>query len=364
MVKAQPTQTPLFALEIDASPIYELLMTLDIAFDTFHSDETYTAGAPWLAALRARVPADLRAAMSELDALDFVAFGGHKVWSNLTGLAYACPAPRDVSTFIAQLQALTPLELRLVLAGFYLRGARRLVLPDLMLQAAQGNRQAQAQLAAAAPAWREIVRVLFAGDAAELQGRVVALLARWYETVFRSVESQVVPLLQRDVELKRALAPAMSSERLIETATNGLEFIPEPGYRNVLLIPTFTSSPWIITTEYRDTKIFYYPLADEIVQQGDRPPVNLVRMYRALADERRLRILKLLVQRERVSLTEVADAVEVTKSTAHHHLSTLRAAGLVRVSDADKAYSLRTEMLSTVWKALQAYLQLDVDPAP
>src|SRR5258706_443034 len=280
MVKAQPTKTPLFALEIDAGPIYELLMTLDIAFDTFHADETYTAGAAWLAALRARVPADLRAAMSELDALDFVAFGGHKVWSNLTGLAYACPAPRDVPTFIAQLQALTPLELRLVLAGFYLRGARRLVLPDLMLQAAQGNRQAQAQLAAAAPAWREIVRVLFAGDAAELQGRVVG------------------PLLKGDAERRRAWAPAMSSERLIETATNGLEFIPEPGYRNVLLIPTFTSSPWIITTEYRDTKIFYYPLADEIVQQGDLPPVNLVRMYRALAAERRLRILKLLVQRE------------------------------------------------------------------
>jgi len=44
MAKVQPTQTPLFALEIDAGPIYELLMTLDIAFDTFHADETYTAG--------------------------------------------------------------------------------------------------------------------------------------------------------------------------------------------------------------------------------------------------------------------------------------------------------------------------------
>jgi DNA-binding IclR family transcriptional regulator len=54
--------------------------------------------------------------------------------------------------------------------------------------------------------------------------------------------------------------------------------------------------------------------------------------------------------------------VEVTKSTAFHHLATLRTAGLVRVSDADKGYSLRTEMLPTVWQTLQAYLQLEMDP--
>jgi DNA-binding IclR family transcriptional regulator len=69
-----------------------------------------------------------------------------------------------------------------------------------------------------------------------------------------------------------------------------------------------------------------------------------------------------LVQRDRVSLQEVADAVEVTKSTAHHHLATLRTAGLVRVSDADKGYSLRKEMLPNVWKVLQEYLQLEIDP--
>lgn len=171
--------------------------------------------------------------------------------------------------------------------------------------------------------------------------------------------NQVVPLLIRDAEMKRELMPTMSSEQLIETATNGLEFIPEPGYRKVLLIPSFMPRPWIITTEYLDMKIFYYPLADEIIHQGDLPPASLVRMYRALADERRLRILKLLVQQDHVSLQEVADAVEVTKSTAHHHLATLRAAGLARASDDGKMYSLRKEMLPNVWKSLQGYLQLD-----
>ncbi len=361
MGKVHPGYSPLFTVEIDTCPIYEFLISLDIVYDTYHGDETYEAGKAWFAALRSKVSVDLHAAMRELDALDFGAFGGHKVWSNLTGLAYACPAPRDVPTFIEQVEALTPLELQMILSGYYLRGTRRLVLPDLIVQAAQGESEAQEQLCATSPAWQEIVRVLFVADADDLKSRLVSLLTRWYVDVFRHLESQVVPLLLRDAQMKRELAHTMLSKDLIETATNGLEFIPEPGQRRVLLIPSFTLRPWIIMTEYLDMKIFYYPIADEIVQQGHLPPANLVRMYRALADERRLRILRVLVQRDHVPLQEVADAVEVTKSTAHHHLATLRAAGLVRVSDADKGYSLRKEMLPNVWKALKGYLQLEID---
>lgn len=361
MKKVQPDYSPLFTVEIDAGPIYEFLISLEIVYDTYHGDETYEAGKAWFTTLRSKVSDELRVAMSDLDALDFGNFGGHKVWSNLTGLAYSCPAPRDISTFIEQVEALTPLEVVLVLSGYYLRSVRRLVLPDLILQAAQGKSEAQEQLYALSPTWQKIVHALFTNDAAEIKSRLVSILTRWYMDVFRHLENQVVPLLLRDAQMKRELLPTMSSEQLIEMATNGLAFLPEPGYRKVLLIPSFTLRPWIITTEYLDMKIFCYPLADEIVQQGHLPPANLVRMYRALADERRLRILKFLVQHDAVSLQEVADAVEVTKSTAHHHLATLRAAGLVRVSDTDKGYSLRKEMLPNVWKALQSYLQLERD---
>jgi DNA-binding transcriptional ArsR family regulator len=362
MGRVQPGHSPLFRVEIDTCPIYEFLISLDSIYDTFYDGETDHANEKWLTVLRSRSSDALYDAVRELDALDFAAFGGHKVWSNLTGLAHSCPAPRDISTFLAQVEALTPLELLLLLAGYYLRGVRRLVLPDLIMQAVQGDSEAQNQLSAVSPTWREIVRVLFAVDVAELKKRLVLFLRRWYVEVFRDLEGEVVPLLLRDAQMKRELALTTSSERLIETATNGLEFIPEPGIRTVLLIPSLAPRPWIITTEYLDMKIFYYPIADEIVQPGHMPPANLVRLYRALADERRLRILKLLVQHDRVSLQEVAETVEVTKSTAHHHLAALRAAGLVRVSETDKAYSLRKEMLPIVWRQLQDYLQLEIDP--
>ncbi len=51
-----------------------------------------------------------------------------------------------------------------------------------------------------------------------------------------------MPILQRDAEAKRAMKQTMSFERLIETATNGLEYVPEPGHRRVLLIPMFVAA--------------------------------------------------------------------------------------------------------------------------
>src|SRR5258708_4258317 len=209
MGKVQSGYSPLFTVEIDACPIYEFLISLDIVYDTYRTDETYDAGKTWFAALRSQVSAELRATMSELDALDFGAFGGHKVWSNLTGLAYVCPAPRDIPTFIEQVEALTPLELQLLLSGYYLRGVRRLILPDLILQAAQGNSEAQEQLCAASPAWQEIVRVLFVVESTELKKKFVSILRRWYVDVYRSLESQVVPLLMRDAQMKSELLHTM-----------------------------------------------------------------------------------------------------------------------------------------------------------
>ena len=51
------------------------------------------------------------------------------------------------------------------------------------------------------------------------------------------------------------------------------------------------------------------------------------------------------MQGENFSLQRIADEVEVTKPTVHHHLSILRTAGLVRISPEEKLYSLRHDRL-------------------
>jgi DNA-binding transcriptional ArsR family regulator len=84
--------------------------------------------------------------------------------------------------------------------------------------------------------------------------------------------------------------------------------------------------------------------------------VRLVRLYKALADERRLRILKMLTTRS-YSLQELADAFGVAKTTMHHHLGTLRTAGLVRIQSDEHIYSLRQNTLSEVSELLEVYLK-------
>jgi len=340
-------------IEIDCSPAYEFLMTL-IVFNE-EKDYDYEVGSEWFDAIRARAGSDLLAALKEYQ-VDCNHF-----WKHLLGLVYDSEAPRDVPAFLAHLEETEPLELRLHLIGYYRRGFRKSTPLDIILQAAEGNPEAQRQyLKTSFPGegdWQEVLHHLFTIDPEVTKRHLLDILQRWYDQVFRVYEPQLMPILQRDAEAKRAMKQTMPFGRLIETATNGLEYVPEPGLRRVLLIPSYVMRPWNELSEYQDIKIFCYPVADESVTQDSyTPPVRLVRLYKALADERRLRILKMLMTRS-YTLQEFADEFGVAKTTMHHHLATLRTAGLVRVTSNDKVYSLRHNMLSEVSELLDIYLK-------
>jgi DNA-binding transcriptional ArsR family regulator len=153
--------------------------------------------------------------------------------------------------------------------------------------------------------------------------------------------------------LMQTVAPA----RFIELATNGLEYVPEPYTRSVLLVPSFVMRPYICDTEYQNVELLIYPVADEsLLEDKTSPPSRLVRLYKALADERRLRILKMLAERS-YSLQELAEKFGVAKTTMHHHMIILRSASLIRLRTSDHRYSLRDEMIGDVAELLQAYLK-------
>jgi DNA-binding transcriptional ArsR family regulator len=73
-------------------------------------------------------------------------------------------------------------------------------------------------------------------------------------------------------------------------------------------------------------------------------------------DDRRLRVLRNLADSD-ASLAEVAKDSDIAKSTLHHHLMLLRAAGLVGVQIGDtKRYSLRRDTISEAASSLEYYL--------
>src|SRR5438132_1426309 len=200
------------------------------------------------------------------------------------------------------------------------------------------------------PSWFDEVRTAASPD--------LEALRRWGMEVFAARADEARAVLTRDVEAKRRLAGTMPMEDLIELATNGLEYTPQPGVRRVILVPHIALRPWNILDDDGDTYIINYPVADESLQPDrSSPPAKLLRLYRALDDEKRLRILRRLASSS-ASLQELAGAAGVAKSTAHHHLVILRSAGLVRTSLEPKGrYSIRPEAVAQSSGWLEGFLE-------
>ena len=152
-------------------------------------------------------------------------------------------------------------------------------------------------------------------------------------------------MLEADFRSKRAMARRISPERLIEVAASGINFTEESLPRlPIVLMPTMVTRPWIVFASGPDYFVLGYPVADEFLGvDPDAPPPWLVKLHKALGDERRLRILRILAEGD-ASLADLSEKIDVAKSTLHHHLMLLRAAGLIRVHvGEDKRYSLRDE---------------------
>ena len=345
------TKSP--TIEIDFGLAYEFLVSLMLVNE--EEDFEYEIGNEWFDKVRTMAGTELLASIKQ-----FHVHCNH-LWKHLFGLAYESAAPKDIETFLAHLETVEPLEIRLHLIGYYRRSFRRTTPIDIILQAAEGDPEAQRQfLNTPFPHdddWQTGLRRIFSLDLETTKTTLLHILHQWYERVFRDQQEQLLPILERDAQAKQALQPTMSPERLIETATNGVAYVPEPGLRRALLIPSYLGRPWNDSCDYHDLKILCYPVADENVTEDLHvPPARLIRLYKALADERRLRILKMLMTRS-YTLQEMADEFGVAKTTMHHHLSTLRTAGLVLIQPDEHLYSLRHNMLSEVSTILDTYLK-------
>ncbi|HVB71989.1 MAG TPA: metalloregulator ArsR/SmtB family transcription factor [Ktedonobacteraceae bacterium] len=348
-----PLRRQSMTVEIETSPAYEFLLSLCVYGD-YDGNVTYDVGKAWFDDIRASAAPDLLASIEQFS------FHTNQVWEHVLSLAYNCPAPRDVPTFIAYLETTDALELRLHLLGYYVREHRRVTPPEIIYAAAQGDSEAQKTLLKTSfpddADWHKTLHWLLALDMTATKNMLLDILQRWYDEVFREQESTILPILERDAEAKRALKSTMSPEQLIETCT-GWEYVPEPGIRRIILVPSYILRPYNSDAEHYDTRLFYYPVADESVVAGNNaPPVRLLRLAKALADERRLRILKKLSSGS-YTLQEVADDFGVAKTTMHHHLITLRSAGLVRMRLSDKRYSLRPDVIDSLGELLSNYLK-------
>jgi DNA-binding transcriptional ArsR family regulator len=338
-------------LVVDHGTAYELVLGLRMFVDHEEDPATYALGPEWFARTRERLSRRTRAAIERYSGAHELLFG------YLLALAADAPPPRDGAAFLTTVSRTPPADLRRLLLGHRLETYRGDVARETIAAAADGDEAARELLLERCADWqREAYEHALSLDGEEAKRLLEQAAAGWHEVVLKPVERSTARLLRSSARAAHALADRLSPEELIDTATRGIRYVPEPGIGRILLVPHVVSRPWSIFTESGDTKIVCYGLLDAQVT-GDAPPDPLVAAYKALGDETRLRILRRLADGP-ATLHELTELTGLAKSTVHGHLLVLRTGGLV-VADVSRktGYRLRRETLAESAALLETYLE-------
>jgi DNA-binding transcriptional ArsR family regulator len=341
------------SVDVGAYPSFDLLVSV-LTFHSRDGIETFECGPEWFDQVEKRMTPDLRSALDRLGPQL------SREWGLLAGLAVQGPPAEETSAFVARLRAEEPIALWLSLIGFHAPDPDA---PDraTFVRAAGGEKAARAEVEAWAGrhGWGADTHVLatLARSPEELQENVCDVLELWRRDVYAREEPRLREALLADAEAKRALAASLDAEELIDVASNGLEYAPQAWIRSVLLVPHVAMRPWNVLCSHDDVFILGYPVADQSLGiDATAPPPALLRLYKALADEKRLRMLKILA-RGSATLQQLADGVGLAKSSAHHHLVILRSAGLVRVTAEEVSrYTLRRDVIPEASALLEAFV--------
>lgn len=344
-------------IEIDGSSVYEMLIALWLAFDPEEDHSGFEVGSEWFDEVAAATPADLRAE------IEFLSGGGCAGFCALRGLVVDSPQPHDIDSFLTWMAALDPRVVRRSLISY---ACAKDADSEMVERAVAGDVGSLKALLAQKPEVAEHLQDLFSLEDVELRDRMVATLRRFRHEVYAKYADEFASSTGRAAAARRALVRGADPERVIEEVTNGLDYRIPPGVSRLVLVPSVVLRPWALIDQYDDVLMVAYPVADEFIDADpDAPPSWMVKLHKALADERRLRILRRLSEGP-AGLDDLAEMLGLTKSTVHHHVGLLRAAGLVRVSvdgeSGAKTYTLRPSVLPEADRTLNDYLRTDVYP--
>ena len=266
---------------------------------------------------------------------------------------------RDLDTvdaLVESLEAAGPVPL--LHSVFSEAAASNPAIAPILERAFNGDASAIAELEGALPHWHRAERLSLLLDPVRTHRDIVALARSWAIS-FRPIEGRVRDILARDFDLRAADRATLTGPDLIERTTGGIRWLPEAGIRRVVLAPSYFSRPFNFLLAGPDWRFFGYPVADSALEVSDplAPPLQVLRLHRALGDDTRLRILKLLAERD-LYLTEIAQQLELSKPTIKHHLAQLRAAGLLTIVEAGAVvyYSLRRDRLDDATVDLKRFL--------
>ncbi|MDQ3127710.1 MAG: metalloregulator ArsR/SmtB family transcription factor [Chloroflexota bacterium] len=334
-----------FRIDWDVRTAYDFVFSL--SGDAGSTDDLPAPDRQWLIAQRAALPEDVRTGMQDLFESELAIHAGV--------LLVDQPDVKTSAQFVELVAGTSPSDL---VGALMADDSHDDDVDALVDQAMGGDTAALATLAEKLPDWNRKGRLELLRDPAVAKDRILMVLRAW-QAVFAEIEPRVLAILERDYDERAADRERLAPGDLIETTTGGVRYLPEPGISRVILGPSYFSRPYNFLMSARDWRFFGYPVADSALGPADAltPPLSLVRLHRALGDETRLRILKLLAARD-LYLTEIAQLLELSKPTIKHHLAQLRSAGLVTITESGTVmyYTLRRNRLDDASAEVKRFL--------
>ncbi len=344
-------------IEIEGSDAYEVILTMWTTFDPNKMNISHDLGPKFHKKVRQLTPPNL---VEEIEALG----GPHgAMWLGVAGLIETSPHPHDAERMFSWLGGIGPKRLRRWLLTYMSHGGSA----SMVEQAANGDLDAMRELCCIdAEDGDEILAEMtafFSIPEEELPARMANTLSRFYTEVFAKLDIDFQGAISRAAAARRAVATKDDAKTVIEDVTKGLDYDIPLGVTRVVLIPSVVTRPLSVLDQHRDALFVYYGMSDEYINTDpESPPSWLVNTYKALSDERRLRILRRLGEGD-TSLDELTEMLDLSKSTVHHHISILRAAGLIRIhvptekGQKQRIYSLREQALGDATGFLDSYLR-------
>ena len=341
------------AVRVVSGPAFELAAEL-AAFTSGPARASLDSGKAWIREVRTLAGGEL------VKRIERYSLG---VYAELATVALEAPPPRGVADLIAALEAMPADNLRWRLLGADSPLNRAMVGDGAFERAVAGERQARSDVPTALGAdrgARQAIERLLDSTPADTKAEILAIVDDWAERVFPRFAADALAAIERDAAARERQLEAESGEAVLAAATSGVAFSPSPWVGEIVIVPTVALRPFIIPTELDRRAIFIYSVADEAFDLDPAaPPRRLVKVAAALGDELRLRVLFLL-RDEQLSASEIAERLDVDRTTLHHHLGILRSAGLLTIRDDGVRgwrYALRDAGLEGVGSALETYLR-------
>jgi DNA-binding transcriptional ArsR family regulator len=342
------------AVEVQSSEWVECLTGISFFIRTDVKCQSLEVGCEWFDKVRTMASTGLIEMLAPFRSVPHVA----KFWFALT--AAMVDGPASVPDAVRRLEETPAEEVWTQLLGLHSRHDPPPGLRAALLAAGRGETGALAsQVDPGNLKWvGEVVR-MFGADAERAKATVLETVRRWYSEVFEAQWAELGPIIERDADATRQLASEQPVGELYERATRGGEYVQEVGIDRLLMVPTYLGRPWVLQGRQRSTLLVCYPVSEETLAPSveEARLGRILRISKAIGDESRLRTLRRLAESPS-SLQELADHFGVPKSSMHHHIAALRAAGLLRLRIADKRYAPRPEALNELATLLGDYIGL------